>query len=77
MTPAAAPAPLPSPPRRRRGLFERRDQLSLPGLLHAVETHPELPSPLRGRVLELRREVAARSLVIDVAPQADQLGKGA
>lgn len=76
MTPAAAPAPLP-PPRRRRGLFERRDQLSLPGLLHAVETHPELPAPLRSRVLDLRREVASRALVIDVQPQVDLLGGGA
>lgn len=73
----AAPVPLPPPRSSRRKPFARRDQLSLPGLLHAVETHPELPAKLRGRVFELRREVALRAVVIDVEPVTEQLGGGA
>jgi hypothetical protein len=43
----------------------RAGQLSLPGLLHAAETHPELPAMLRPVVLALRRAVVDHR-VIDV-----------
>lgn len=55
----ASPAPL-APPRRRFPVRQKaaRDQLSLFGLAHALETHPELPDLLRPVVRSLRVAVS-------------------
>lgn len=78
MTPA--PAPL---ARTRRRAFPvrqpRADRLSLPGLLHAVHSHPELPEDERENVQRIRAKVARRSVVIDVELVSEPalLGSGA
>jgi hypothetical protein len=60
----AAPAPSPAPrrafPVRQKPLAEK---LSLPGHLHAAETHPDMPESLRPVLRALRRVVADRTAI--------------
>ncbi|AKF06057.1 hypothetical protein [Sandaracinus amylolyticus] len=67
----AAPAPSPSRgrsfPVRQKQL---REQLSLPGHLHAAENHPDLPEALRP-VLRALRVVVADRTAIDALPVGD------
>lgn len=56
------PAPL-APPRRRFPVRQpRTDQLSLPTLLAAAESHPELAEGLRPMVRTIRKMQAAHAL---------------
>jgi hypothetical protein len=70
------PAPLaPAPHSKRRGFPLRQPrpgQLSLLGLLHAAETHPDLPEVLRPVLLGARKAVSEYRAIdadaIDVSP---------